>query len=126
VKRPRTMAFVKHPQQAPWLVFLLAIAVLQLSGCTVGPNYRRPAAEVPSTYKEAAGWKPAEPNDQSLGGNWWTVFQDPQLNDLELQVNVSNQNLKAAEAQYQEARAALHYTRADLYPTVTACGIAPS
>jgi NodT family efflux transporter outer membrane factor (OMF) lipoprotein len=103
-----------------WRVTLLGLALFQLSGCTVGPNYHTPTAQIPSAYKEAAGWKPAQPNDQNLGGDWWTVFQDPQLNDLELQVNVSNQNLKAAEAQYREARAALRYDRADLYPTVTA------
>jgi len=62
----------------------------------------------------------AQPNDQNLGGAWWTIFQDPQLDALELQVNVSNQNLKAAEAQFQQARAVLRYYRADYYPTVTA------
>jgi NodT family efflux transporter outer membrane factor (OMF) lipoprotein len=51
---------------------------------------------------------------------WWTMFQDPLLDSLELQVNVSNQNLKAASAQYQQARAVLRYSRADYYPTVTA------
>ena len=55
-----------------------------------------------------------------MGGNWWEIFQDPQLNILEQQINVSNQNLKAAVAQYQEARAALRYVRSDYYPTVTA------
>jgi outer membrane protein TolC len=74
--------------------------VLLLAGCTVEPNYRRPAAEVPAAYKEVGNWKQAQPNDQNLGGNWWEIFQDPQLNALEAQVNVSNQNLKAAEAQY--------------------------
>jgi NodT family efflux transporter outer membrane factor (OMF) lipoprotein len=64
-------------------------------------------------------WKPAQPNDQNLGGTWWMMFQDPQLDALELQVNVSNQNLKAAEAQYRQSRAALRYARADYYPTVT-------
>ena len=103
-----------------WRVTLLGLALLQISGCTVGPNYHTPTAQIPSAYKEAEGWKPAQPNDQNLGGDWWTLFQDPELNDLELQVNVSNQNLKAAEAQYQESRAALRYDRADLYPTVTA------
>jgi NodT family efflux transporter outer membrane factor (OMF) lipoprotein len=90
-----------------------------LAGCTVGPNYHRPAAEVPATYKEVGNWKPAQPNDQNLGGNWWEIFQDPQLNALEQQVNVSNQNLKAAQAQYTQARAQLRYFRADLFPTVT-------
>jgi NodT family efflux transporter outer membrane factor (OMF) lipoprotein len=64
-------------------------------------------------------WKTAQPSDQNLGGNWWEIFQDPQLNALEAQVNVSNQNLKAAVAQYQEARAALRYARADYYPTLS-------
>ena len=110
----------KASTRAAWRVTLLALAVLQLGGCTVGPNYHTPVTQIPPAYKEAAGWKPAQPNDQNLGGDWWTIFQDPQLDALEAQVNVSNQNLKAAEAQYQEARAALRYYRADLYPTVTA------
>lgn len=120
----KNTAFMRNVFKPAWRVTLLAFALLQLSGCTVGPNYHIPTAQIPSAYKEAAGWKPAEPNDQNLGGNWWTIFQDPQLNDLEAQVNVSNQNLKAAEAQYQESRAALRYYRADLYPTVTAGGSA--
>jgi len=95
------------------------LSMLMLAGCTVGPNYKRPAAEVPPAYKEVGDWKPAQPNDQSIGGNWWEIFEDPQLNALELQVNVSNQNLKAAEAQYTQARAALRYQRADYFPTVT-------
>jgi NodT family efflux transporter outer membrane factor (OMF) lipoprotein len=86
----------------------------------VGPNYKRPAAEVPTAYKELGNWKQAQPNDQNLGGNWWEMFQDPQLNALEAQVNVSNQNLKAAEAQYTQARALLRYNRAAYFPTITA------
>jgi NodT family efflux transporter outer membrane factor (OMF) lipoprotein len=97
---------------------LLAIAAVQVTGCTVGPRYQRPAAEVPPAYKEVGDWKPAQPNDQNLGGNWWEIFQDPQLNALEAQVNVSNQNLKAAEAQYTQARAILRYNRANYFPTV--------
>ncbi len=95
------------------------VGMLLLAGCTVGPNYRRPAAEVPATYKEAGNWKPAQPNEQNLGGNWWELFEDPQLNSLELQVDVSNQNLKAAQAQYTQARALVRYSRADLFPTVS-------
>src|ERR1700686_1816483 len=98
---------------------LLAIAVFQLTGCTVGPKYQRPEAEVPPAYKEVGDWKPAQPNDQNLDGNWWAIFQDSQLNTLEAQVNVSNQNLKAAEAQYTQARAQLRYQRADFFPTIT-------
>jgi NodT family efflux transporter outer membrane factor (OMF) lipoprotein len=96
------------------------VGMVWLAGCTVGPNYRRPTAPVPATYKETGDWKTAQPNDQNLDGDWWKIFQDPQLNALEAQVNVSNQNLKAAEAQYTQARAQLRYYRADLFPTVTA------
>jgi NodT family efflux transporter outer membrane factor (OMF) lipoprotein len=96
------------------------MAVLQICGCTVGPTYRRPTAEVPPAYKELGNWKQAQPNEQNLGGNWWEVFQDPQLNALELQVNVSNQNLKAAEAQYTQARTLVRYNRAAYFPTISA------
>lgn len=100
--------------------FLVLLAVMAaLIGCAVGPKYKTPTMPVPPAYKETGHWKTAQPSDQNLGGNWWEIFQDPQLNALEQQINVSNQNLKAAAAQYQEARAALRYSRADYYPTVT-------
>jgi outer membrane protein TolC len=116
VKRARNRTLVEEPRRIPWLVVLSSIAVLQICGCTVGPAYRRPTAEVPPAYKELGNWKEAQPNDQNLGGNWWEMFHDPQLNALELQVNVSNQNLKAAAAQYTQARAALRYNRAADFP----------
>jgi NodT family efflux transporter outer membrane factor (OMF) lipoprotein len=120
VNRQRTMISVSSSRQALWLGIALATAVLQFSGCAVGPNYHTPVAETPQAYKEEGNWKPAQPDDQHLGGDWWTIFQDPQLNALELQVNVSNQNLREAEAQYRQARAVVRYSRADYYPTVTA------
>jgi NodT family efflux transporter outer membrane factor (OMF) lipoprotein len=120
VKRFRDVIFAEKRGRIRWLQVILTGALLQFGGCTVGPNYHTPVTEIPPSYKEAENWKPAQPNDQNLGGNWWTIFQDPQLDALELQVNVSNQNLKAAEAQYQQARAVLAYNRADFYPTVTA------
>ncbi len=98
----------------------MTIAALQLTGCVVGPKYHPPVIQAPLAYKEVGDWKPAQPNDQNLGGTWWTIFQDSQLDSLEMQVNVSNQNLKAAEAQYRQSRAVLRYYRADYYPTVTA------
>ena len=119
MSRPRENIVVENAGNTPWLKVLLALVVLAF-GCAVGPNYRTPAVVTPSAYKEAGNWKPAQPNDQNLGGNWWTIFQDSQLDALELQVNISNQNLRAAEAQYQQARAVLRYYRADYYPTVTA------
>ncbi len=103
-----------------WIAGAVIGAVLQLAGCTVGPKYHRPAVDTPPAYKEMGNWKTAQPNDQKLPGKWWEVFQDPQLNALEEQIDVSNQNLKAALAQYQQARAVLRYYRADYYPTVTA------
>jgi NodT family efflux transporter outer membrane factor (OMF) lipoprotein len=120
VKRLQKMINVANLREALWMEVLLAIAAIQLSGCMVGPKYHTPVVQTPSTYKEVGDWKPAQPNDQNVGGTWWTIFQDPQLDALELQVDVSNQNLKAAEAQYQQARAVLRYYRADYYPTVTA------
>lgn len=99
--------------------FLLIAAATFATGCAVGPKYKVPAVTAPPAYKESANWKPAQPNEQHLGGNWWEIFQDPQLNTLEQQINVSNQNLKAAVAQYQGARAALRYVRADYFPTIS-------
>jgi NodT family efflux transporter outer membrane factor (OMF) lipoprotein len=119
VKLSRKIVSAATPRQALWLI-PLAIAMFQLSGCTVGPKYHPPAVPAPPAYKEVGDWKPAQPNDQSLGGSWWTIFQDPQLDALEAQVNVSNQNLKAAEAQFRQSRATLRYYRSDYYPTVTA------
>ena len=119
MKRPRNTILVENVRRKAWLKVLLLITLLQLTGCTVGPKYQRPAAEVPPAYKEVGDWKPAQPNDQNLSGNWWEIFQDTQLNALEAQVNVSNQNLKAAEAQYTQARALVRYQRANYFPTVT-------
>jgi NodT family efflux transporter outer membrane factor (OMF) lipoprotein len=116
VKRPRKIISIENP----WLGILLAMTVLPFSGCAVGPKYHPPVAQAPPAYKEVGDWKPARPNDQNLGGEWWKIFQDPQLDALELQVTVSNQNLRVAEAQFRQARAALRYNRADYYPTVTA------
>jgi NodT family efflux transporter outer membrane factor (OMF) lipoprotein len=117
--RARENYFSENAGETSSLKVLLVFVVL-MCGCAVGPNYRTPSVETPPAYKEATDWKPAQPNDQNLGGDWWTVFQDPELDKLELQVNVSNQNLIAAEAQYQQSRAVLRYYRADYYPTVTA------
>jgi len=110
----------KNARKTALLVIVLAIAILPFGGCTVGPKYHRPSVETPPAYKEMGNWKTAQPSDQNLAGKWWEIFQDPQLNDLEGQIEVSNQNLKAAFAQYQQARAVLRYNRADYYPTVTA------
>jgi NodT family efflux transporter outer membrane factor (OMF) lipoprotein len=114
----RFIHLIPRARKGIFAVLILAGA-LEFTGCAVGPKYKRPAMPVPPAYKEMGDWKTAQPNDQNLGGNWWEIFQDAQLNALEQQINVSNQNLKAAVAQYQQSRAALRYVRADYYPTVT-------
>jgi len=99
---------------------------LLCSGCTIGPRYQRPVAPAPVALKEMAGndqWKMATPSDGLLKGKWWEIFGDPQLNELEEMVNVNNQNVKQAEAQFREARAAVLAARANYYPTI---GAAPS
>ena len=76
-----------------------------LAACTAGPDYRRPPVEVPSSYKEASGnWRPAAPRDAIDRGSWWGIYRDPILDGLERDVGVSNQNLKAAQAAYREAK----------------------
>lgn len=120
MNRSRPMILGKRVGSIFRLEVLLAVAVLQFSGCTVGPKYHRPPVDTPPAYKEIGNWKTAQPNDQKLSGKWWEIFQDARLNDLEEQIDVSNQNLKAAFAQYQQARAVLRYYRADYYPTLTA------
>ena len=104
--------------------WLCLAGTLTVAGCAVGPKYVRPAAEVPTEYKEAGDWKTAQPNDQNLGGSWWEIFQDPQLNSLEEQITVSNQNLKAAEAVYTQSRALLRYDRAAFYPAINGGAVA--
>lgn len=103
-----------------WIV-ILGLAISLIDGCTVGPKYAKPIVPQPPTdqYKELNGWKTAQPNDQALRGKWWEIFGDPQLNELEAQVTVSNQNLKVAEARFQEARATVRFNRASLYPTIS-------
>ena len=95
------------------------LLVILLGGCTVGPKYVKPTTDVPATYKEASDWKPAQPSDQNPKGKWWEVYHDAQLNALEDQVSVSNQNLKAAQATFQQARDAVRISRSGLYPSVT-------
>jgi NodT family efflux transporter outer membrane factor (OMF) lipoprotein len=95
-------------------------SLLLLGACTVGPRYTKPSTPAPPAYKEIPpDWKTAQPSDQIARGKWWEIFQDPQLNALEEQINVSNENLKAAEAQFRQARALVQFNRAAYYPTVT-------
>lgn len=98
----------------------LAIAVLALTACAVGPNYRRPEAAAPASYKENADWKPAQPADELKRGAWWEIFGDETLNGLEAQVDAANQSLVQAEAQYRQAAALVSEARAQYFPTLGA------
>jgi NodT family efflux transporter outer membrane factor (OMF) lipoprotein len=102
--------------RAAWAV----CATSALFGCSVGPNYVRPTAESPPSYKEAVAWKQAEPRDQEPRGKWWEVFKDPKLDALVAQVEVSNQTIKGAEARVRQARALTQQARAALFPLVSA------
>jgi NodT family efflux transporter outer membrane factor (OMF) lipoprotein len=112
-----------------YLVISVSAAMLLLSGCMVGPKYTKPAA--PSTpafkelegWKEGDGWKLAHPNDATLRGKWWELYGDAKLNELEEQVDPSNQTLKIAEANFRQARAAIRVNRASQVPTI---GVSPS
>jgi NodT family efflux transporter outer membrane factor (OMF) lipoprotein len=96
----------------------VAVACALLGACTVGPDYKKPALAVPAAYKENADWKPAAPADAIKRGAWWEIFGDTTLDDLEKQVDVSNQSLAQAEAQYRQASALVSGARANYYPTV--------
>jgi NodT family efflux transporter outer membrane factor (OMF) lipoprotein len=92
-----------------------AVAVV-VSACTVGPDYRRPDAPVPAQYKET-GWKVGEPSDAIDRGAWWSIYKDSLLGDLEAQIDISNQNLKAAEAAFQQSEWIVAQARAGYFPT---------
>jgi multidrug efflux system outer membrane protein len=102
----------------------LSALPLLLAGCAMGPNYKRPPVETPPAYKEdhppaEAVWKEAVPSDEIAKGDWWKVFHDATLNDLEAKAASSNQNLRAAVARVTEARAAARITEADFFPNIT-------
>ncbi len=114
---------MSSPADPSWRILrrlvLASGATLALAACSVGPRYRTPPAPVPPAYKENANWKQAQPSDQVLRGKWWEIFQDPQLNELEEQIDVSNQTLKQAEERFFQAREQIPYNRAAQYPSAT-------
>lgn len=109
------MSSVKHAWcRAGFAAVMLAAA---LGGCTLGPDYVKPEVEVPASFKEQ--WKTAEPSAELPRGPWWELFDDAQLNSLVAQVEVSNQNIRAVEAQYRQARALTQQARADYFPLLS-------
>jgi NodT family efflux transporter outer membrane factor (OMF) lipoprotein len=111
----------------------LAVVALLLAGCMVGPKYHKPAATVqppPGSYKESPAnftgsgdWKVAQPQDAMLHGKWWEIYNDPELNALEEQLNINNQNIKQAFENFMAARTLVAQARSQLFPTV---GTTPS
>jgi NodT family efflux transporter outer membrane factor (OMF) lipoprotein len=99
-----------------WSVSTGVFLAVSVTGCSVGPDYVRPAARVPLHYKELKGWKPATPLDAIDRGPWWAIYKDKTLDDLEGQVDITNQNLKAAEAAYRVAVATIKEAQAELFP----------
>jgi len=91
-----------------------------LPGCAVGPDYHRPEVQITPSYKEAGEWKPAQPQDDLDRGKWWAVFGDPLLDTLVGQVEISNQNVLVAEAQFRRAQALVASSRAAYFPTLDA------
>jgi NodT family efflux transporter outer membrane factor (OMF) lipoprotein len=100
-------------------ITVLVLATL-LGGCAVGPDYVRPSTAVPDAFKESKDWKVAAPGDAELGGRWWEIYHDALLDALIAQIDISNQNLAQAEAQYREAVALVQSARAGYYPTLGA------
>lgn len=105
----------------------LLATLLVLAGCAVGPDYQRPAAATPAAYKEAAlpaseagSWKTAEPSEEALRGEWWKLFGDEGLNQLQEEALRANQNLQAAAARLTQARALQREARAAFFPSLDA------
>jgi NodT family efflux transporter outer membrane factor (OMF) lipoprotein len=117
---------VSRPSRIATLALLIS-ALLGLLGCNVGPKYVRPAVPAPSVFKEldpqqapdGTVWKPAQPQDATLRGKWWEIYQDPELNSLEEKLNISNQNIARAFENFMAARAQVQQARSNYYPTVS-------
>lgn len=99
-----------------------ALLALALGGCMVGPEYQRPAVTMPAQYKTLPGWVQSAPAASAPKGEWWAVFNDPLLNELEPQVAVSNQTVAQSYANYQAALAAVKLAQSALYPTLGVAG----
>ncbi|APJ04308.1 efflux transporter outer membrane subunit [Silvanigrella aquatica] len=106
------------------LFILLLISIASLTACTVGPDYNKVTFEFPENFKETADnkWKKADPKDDHDKGKWWEIFQDPVLNKLEEQLNISNQNIAAAMSQYDQAQALLGQSVSGYFPNVSGSG----
>ena len=110
-------------------VFAFAVLCGALAGCNVGPKYLPPTAtapeafkESPTQFKESDGWTVAQPQDAALRGKWWEIYDEPELNSLEDQLNIDNQNIRQAFENFMEARALVREARSQYFPTVSVGG----
>ncbi|WP_157112477.1 efflux transporter outer membrane subunit [Pandoraea faecigallinarum] len=110
----------RSPRLRRSATFLAASAVLWLAGCALGPDYVRPEIDTPAAFKETGDWKLAEPSDALAKGDWWAIYQDPVLSGLMNQVDINNQNIKVAEANYRQALAVASQARSAFFPTIGA------
>jgi NodT family efflux transporter outer membrane factor (OMF) lipoprotein len=99
------------------ITFLYFIIV---GGCSVGPDYKKPSNAFPNTFKEIKGWKQANPRDIELSDKWWEIFKDPRLNALEQQINIGNQSIAQAEAQFRQSQSMVQTATAAYFPTANA------
>ena len=100
-------------------IFVVVLAAL-LSGCAVGPNYKRPTAEVPDTWKGEGPWQVAAPKDALAKGEWWEIYHDAELDRLEQELLQANQSLTAARARLLEARSLARIASAAYFPQLSA------
>ena len=117
---------MRLPHPLPFARRVVALGVVTaLAACSTLPPYSPPTVAVPAHYAGAPagqpGWQVAAPADAASRGAWWTVFNDADLNALEARVDVSNQTVKKAVADLEQARATVDYQHAGFLPTVTAC-----
>ncbi|HEY3645714.1 MAG TPA: efflux transporter outer membrane subunit [Gammaproteobacteria bacterium] len=95
-----------------------SLLLVSLCGCAIGPSYKKPDVATPQAFKEQSGWKPAALTAMPDSGQWWKIYDDPVLDDLEAQVEVNNQNLRAAEAAFRQAEALVDEARASYFPNL--------
>ena len=107
----------------PWVLargsrlLALVLSTLLLNACAIGPDYQRPDTTTPVAFKEAAGWRQANPSDALARGAWWELYGDAQLNDLVQTLNRSNQTVAQAEAQFRQAQALVRSARGAFFPS---------